>query len=90
MARHTNRLLQFLLTNEEAKKKFIELMGELGTAKGLYNYFEENKFYGTKYYVSGQTISGIIRKLGFKGRRGRPGTSDYHKNKPRFEFRSNA
>ena len=71
MGRHTNPLLHFLLTNEEAKKKFIELMGELGSAKGLYYYFEENTFYGKKYYLSGQTIRNIIRRLGFKGRRGR-------------------
>lgn len=71
MGRHINPLLQFLLTDEEAKKKFIELMGELGSVKGLYYYFEENTFYGKKYYISGQTIRGIIRKLGFKGRRGR-------------------
>ena len=72
MGRHTNPLLQFLLTNEEAKKKFIELMGELGSAKSLYYHFEENTFYGKRYYLSGQTIRNIIRRLGFKGNRGRP------------------
>lgn len=70
MGRHTNPLLQFLLTNEEAKKKFIELMDELGSRTGLYYYFEENKFYGEKYFLSGQTIGNIIKRLGFKGRRG--------------------
>lgn len=72
MGRHTNPLLQFLLTNEEAKKKFIELMGELGSAKDLYYYFKENKFYGEKYFLSGQTIRNLIKRLGFSGRRGRP------------------
>ena len=72
MGRHANPLWQLLLADEEAKKKFIELMSELGSAKGLYYYFEENKFYGNKYYLSGQTIRNIIKRLGFKGRRGRP------------------
>ncbi len=72
MGRHTNPLLQFLLTDEEAKKKFIELMGELGSSKDLYYYFEQNKFYGEKYFLSGQTIRNIIKRLGFSGRRGRP------------------
>lgn len=72
MGRHTNPLLQFLLTDDEAKKKFIELMGELGSAKGLYYYFEQNTFYGKKYFLSGQTIRNIIKRLGFKGNRGRP------------------
>jgi hypothetical protein len=71
MGRHTNPLLQLLLSDEEAKKKFIELMSELGSAKDLYHYFEENKFYGNKYYLSCQTINNIIKRLGFKGRRGR-------------------
>jgi len=71
MGRHINPLLQLLLADEEAKKKFIELMSELGSVKGLYYYFEENKFYGNKYYLSGQTIRNIINRLGFKGRRGR-------------------
>ena len=71
MGRHINPLLQFLLTDEEAKKRFIELMSELGSATGLYYYFEENKFYGNKYYLSRQTINNIIKRLGFKGRRGR-------------------
>lgn len=87
MGRSINPLLQLLLTDEEAKKKFIELMGELGSAKGLYYYFQENKFYGNKYYLSGQTIRNIIRKLGFKGRRGRPGSSNYLQNLPRFTLK---
>lgn len=71
MGRHTNPLLQLLLSDEEAKKKFIELMGELGSARSLYYHFENNTFYGNKYYLSRQTINNIIRRLGFKGRRGR-------------------
>lgn len=71
MGRDTNPLLQFLLTDEEAKKKFIELMGELGSRKVLYYYFQENTFYGKKYFLSEQTIGNIIKRLGFKGRRGR-------------------
>jgi hypothetical protein len=69
--RPTNKLLQFLLDNEEAKKKFIELMSELGSARDLYHYFKNNTFYGNRYYLSWQTITNIIRRLGFKGRRGR-------------------
>jgi hypothetical protein len=71
MGRHINPLLQLLLANEEAKKKFIELMSELGSAKGLYYHFENNTFYGNKYYLSRQTINNLIKRLGFKGRRGR-------------------
>jgi hypothetical protein len=71
MGRHINPLLQLLLSDEEAKKKFIELMSQLGSAKGLYYHFENNTFYGKKYYLSRQTINNIIRRLGFKGRRGR-------------------
>ena len=71
MGRHINPLLQLLLSDEEAKKKFIELMSALGSAKGLYYYFKETKFYGNKYYLSRQTINNIIKRLGFKGRRGR-------------------
>jgi hypothetical protein len=69
--RPTNKLLQFLLDDEEAKKKFIELMSELGSARDLYYYFQKNTFYGNKYYLSWQTICNVIRRLGFKGRRGR-------------------
>ena len=71
MGRHTNPLLQFLLADEEAKKKFIELINKLGTIKALYHHFKENEFYGKRYFLSGQTILNIIRRLGFKGRRGR-------------------
>ncbi len=72
MGRHTNQLLQFLLDNPQAKNDFIELMNRSGSAKDLYYYFEENKFYGEKYFLSGQTIRNIIKRLGFSGRRGRP------------------
>jgi hypothetical protein len=85
MGRHTNSLLQFLLSNEEAKKQFIELMNRLGSAKDLYYYFEENTFYGEKYFLSGQTIRNIIKRLGFSGRRGRP--SKRH-NQQRYKIKS--
>jgi hypothetical protein len=85
MGRHTNPLLQFLLSNEEAKKKFIELMDESRSAKDLYYYFEENTFYGKKYFLSGQTIRNIIKRLGFSGRRGR--TSKRH-NQQRYKIKS--
>jgi hypothetical protein len=71
MGRHINPLLQLLLTDEEAKKKFIELINQSGSARDLYYYFQKNTFYGNKYYLSWQTINNIIRRLGFKGRRGR-------------------
>jgi hypothetical protein len=71
MGRHINPLLELLLNNEEAKQKFIELMHELGSARGLYYYFEENAFYGNRYYLTRQTINNIIKRLEFKGRRGR-------------------
>jgi hypothetical protein len=84
MGRHTNPLLQFLLSNEEAKKKFIELMGESGSSKDIYYYFKENTFYGKKYFLSGQTIRNIIKRLGFNGRRGR--TSKRH-NQQRYKMK---
>jgi hypothetical protein len=71
MGRHINPLLQLLLTDEEAKKKFIELMNGSASARDLYYYFQKNTFYGNKYYLSWQTICNVIRRLGFKGRRGR-------------------
>jgi hypothetical protein len=83
MGRDTNPLLQFLLNDEEAKKKFIELIGQFGTSKGLCDYFDSHPFYGKKYYLSRQTLLNIVRRLGFKGRRGRPTKSTYG-NIPRF------
>ena len=83
--RHINPLLQLLLADEEAKKKFIELMNELGSAVGLYYYFEEHSFYGKKYFLSGQTIRNIIKRLGFKGRRGRNRKNVAYQN--RYSYR---
>jgi len=83
MGRDTNPLLQFLLNDEEAKKKFIELIGQCGTSKGLCDYFDNHTFYGHKYYLSRQTLLNIVRRLGFKGRRGRPTKLTYG-NRPRF------
>jgi hypothetical protein len=84
MSRHTNPLLQFLLNDEEAKKKFIELIGQCGTIRGLWDYLQINTFYGENYsYLRGQTLLNIVRRLGFKGRKGRPTKSTYG-NIPRF------
>jgi len=85
MGRHINPLLQLLLANEEAKKKFIELMHELGSARGIYYYFEENAFYGNRYYLTRQTINNIIKRLGFKGRRGRNRKNTANQN--RYSYR---
>ena len=85
MGRHTNPLLQFLLRDEEARKKFIELLGQFGTARGLWSYLQHNTFYGENYsYLRRQTILNIVKRLGFKGRRGRPTKSTYGKGLTRY------
>jgi hypothetical protein len=84
MGRHTNPLLQFLLNDEEARKKFIELIGQCRTSRGLWDYFDNHTFYGQKYYLSRQTLLNIVKRLGFKGRKGRPPKSTYGKGLPRF------
>jgi hypothetical protein len=85
MGRPTNPLLQFLLNDEEAKKKFIELISECGTIRGLWDYLQLNTFYGQNYsYLRGQTLLNIVKRLGFKGRKGRPGTSSVLQSIPRF------
>jgi len=85
MGRHTNPLLQLLLNDEEAKKKFVEIVCQYGTSRGLWDYFQINTFYGEDYsHLRRQTLLNIIRRLGFRGRRGRPTRSTYGKNIPRF------
>jgi hypothetical protein len=85
MGRHINPLLKLLLTDEEAKKKFIELMNESGSSVGLYYYFVDHSFYGNRYYLTRQTINNIIKRLGFKGRRGRNRKNAANQN--RYSYR---
>jgi len=74
MPRHTNKLLKVLLEDQTKLDVFTTLVNSLGSANKVKEYFHKNKFFEEKYYLSSQTISNIMRKLGFKGTRGRPST----------------
>ena len=69
--RPTNPLLKDLIEDTCRQREFIKMINTLGR-KGLYLYLREKEFFGKKYYVSGQTILNIVRRLGYKGRKGRP------------------
>ena len=71
MGRHINELLKDLLEDTVRQRAFIRLINELGSRE-LYYHLRDKEFYGKKYYVSRQTILNIVRKLGFRGRKGRP------------------
>lgn len=71
MGRHTNPLLADLLADKTKLDNFITLVNSLGSANDVREHFRTNEFLGKKYYLSSQTVRGIMRKLGFKGRRGR-------------------
>lgn len=71
MGRHTNPLLADLLADETKLDNFTTLVNSLGSANDVREYFRTNEFFGKKYYLSSQSIRGIMRKLGFRGRRGR-------------------
>jgi hypothetical protein len=72
MGRPTNKLLQLLLADEEAKKEFIELVQNHGDKWTTSKYLEDSKFRNTKWFVSAQTIGNIMKRLGFVGRQGKP------------------
>jgi hypothetical protein len=72
MGRHINPLLKLLLNDKEAKKDFIELVQNHGDKWTTSKYLEDGKFRNTKWFVSGQTIGNIMKRLGFVGRRGKP------------------
>jgi len=74
MGRHTNKLLQHLLDNESSKKDFIELVQKTSKNRDMANLLEEGKFENTKWYVSGQTVGNIMKRLGYEGKRGRKPT----------------
>ena len=74
MGRHTNKLLQHLLDNESSKKDFIELVQKTSKNRDMANLLEEGKFENTKWYVSGQTVNNIMKRLGYEGKRGRKPT----------------
>lgn len=72
MARHTNKLLQYLLDNESSKKDFIELVQKTKSNWNMAKMLREGKFENTTWYVSYQTVGNIMKKLGYFGRRGKP------------------
>jgi hypothetical protein len=74
MGRHTNKLLQHLLDNESSKKDFIELVQKTSNNRDVSKFLEEGKFENTKWYVSGQTVNNIMKRLGYEGKRGRKPT----------------
>jgi hypothetical protein len=69
--RPINPLLKDLIEDTCRQREFIKMINTLGR-KGLYLYLKEKEFFGKKYYVSGHTILNIVRRLGYKGRKGRP------------------
>lgn len=74
MARHTNKLLQYLLDNESSQKDFVELVQKTNCNRDMAKLLREGEFENTKWYVSGQTIGNIMKRLGYKGMRGRKPT----------------
>ena len=73
MGRHTNKLLQYLLDNESSRKYFIELVQKTSNNREVAKFLEEG-FENTKWYVSGQTVNNIMKRLGYEGKRGRKPT----------------
>ena len=73
MGRHTNKLLQHLLDNESSRKYFIELVQKTSNNREVAKFLEEG-FENTKWYVSGQTVNNIMKRLGYEGKRGRKPT----------------
>ena len=69
--RPINPLLKDLIEDTCRQREFIKMINTLGR-KGLYLYLREKEFFDKKYYVSDQTILNIVRRLGYKGRKGRP------------------
>ena len=71
MGRHTNELLRVLLDDPSKKDAFIQLVNNLGAAHHVREYLRSNEVFGKRYHFSTPTVRGIIRRLGFSGRRGR-------------------
>jgi len=74
MGRHTNKLLQHLLDNESSKKDFIVLVQKTSNNWDMAKFLREGKFENTTWYVSGQTVGNIMKRLGYEGKRGRKPT----------------
>ena len=72
MARHTNKLLQHLLENESSKRDFVELVQKTNSKRAVSLMLRNGEFENTTWYVSGQTVGNIMKKLGYHGNRGRP------------------
>lgn len=72
MARHTNKLLQHLLENESSKRDFVELVQKTNSKRDVALMLRNGEFENTTWYVSGQTVGNIMKKLGYYGNRGRP------------------
>jgi hypothetical protein len=77
MGRHTNKLLQHLLDNESSRKYFIALVQKTSNNWDVAKLLQEGKFENTKWYVSGQTVNNIMKRLGYEGKRGRKPTRPY-------------
>jgi len=74
MGRHTNKLLQHLLDNKYSKRDFIELVQKTSSNSEMAKFLREGKFENTTWYVSGQTVNNIMKRLGYEGKRGRKPT----------------
>lgn len=74
MGRHTNKLLQRLLDNESSKRDFLDLVQKTSSNWKMSKLLREGQFENTTWYVSGQTVGNIMKRLGYKGRRGRKPT----------------
>ena len=74
MARHTNKLLQHLLDNESSKRDFLDLVQKTSSNWKMSKLLREGRFENTTWYVSAQTVGNIMKRLGYKGRRGRKPT----------------
>ena len=70
MARNKNKLLVLLENNDSAKQQFVTLVEEMG-GWAFADYLRTGGFMGQAWYVSGQTIRNIMKRLGYKGIRGR-------------------
>jgi len=74
MARHTNKLLQHLIDNESSKRDFVDLVQKTSSNWEMAKLLTEGKFENTTWYVSGQTVGNIMKRLGYQGKRGRKAT----------------
>lgn len=72
MARKQNSLLTHLLSNEDSRRAFIELVQKTTNKRDVAKLLRDGEFENTTWYISGQTIGNIMKRLGYVGSRGRP------------------